>query len=56
MSQQSEPLGEGFFLDMLHSGFTEEKARQQLDPAINWGRYGAMPWALERTARRAVLG
>jgi len=27
---------------MLHSGFTEEKARQQLDPAINWGRYGEL--------------
>jgi len=35
-------LSEAFFLDILHSGFTEEKARRQLDLAINWGRYGEL--------------
>ena len=35
-------LSEDFFLDMLRSGFTEEKAHQQLDLAINWGRYAEL--------------
>ena len=35
-------LSEDFFLDMLRSAFTEEKARQQLDLAINWGRYAEL--------------
>jgi NitT/TauT family transport system ATP-binding protein len=35
-------LGEGFFLDLLRRGFSEEEARQQLDTAIEWGRYGEL--------------
>ncbi len=32
-------LSEDFFLDTLRSGFTEDRAHQQLNLAINWGRY-----------------
>ena len=35
-------LGEGFFLDLLRRGFSEDEARQQLDIAIDWGRYGEL--------------
>jgi NitT/TauT family transport system ATP-binding protein len=35
-------LGEGFFLDLLRRGFSEEDARRQLDLAIDWGRYGEL--------------
>jgi NitT/TauT family transport system ATP-binding protein len=35
-------LGEGFFFDLLLRGFTKEEARQQLDLAIDWGRYGEL--------------
>jgi len=35
-------LNEGFFLDLLHSGFSEQQARQQLDVAIGWGRYAEL--------------
>jgi len=35
-------LREGFFLDLLRRGFTDEEARQQLDIAIDWGRYGEL--------------
>ena len=35
-------LGEGFFLDLLRRGFTEEEARQQLRIAVDWGRYGEL--------------
>jgi NitT/TauT family transport system ATP-binding protein len=35
-------LGEGFFFDLLRRGFTQEEARQQLDLAIDWGRYGEL--------------
>ena len=35
-------LGAGFFLDLLRRGFTEEEAREQLDIAIDWGRYGEL--------------
>jgi NitT/TauT family transport system ATP-binding protein len=35
-------LGEGFFLDLLRRGFTEDEARRQLDIAIDWGRYGEL--------------
>jgi NitT/TauT family transport system ATP-binding protein len=35
-------LGEGFFLDVLRRGFSEDEARQQLDTAIAWGRYGEL--------------
>jgi len=33
-------LGEGFFLDLLRRGFSEEEARHQLKTAVDWGRYG----------------
>jgi NitT/TauT family transport system ATP-binding protein len=35
-------LREGFFLDLLHRGFTDGEARRQLDIAIDWGRYGEL--------------
>jgi NitT/TauT family transport system ATP-binding protein len=35
-------LSEGFFLDLLRRGFTEEKVRRQMDLAIDWGRYGEL--------------
>jgi NitT/TauT family transport system ATP-binding protein len=35
-------LGEGFFFDLLRRGFTQDEARQQLDLAIDWGRYGEL--------------
>jgi NitT/TauT family transport system ATP-binding protein len=35
-------LREGFFLDLLRRGFTNDEARKQLDIAIDWGRYGEL--------------
>jgi len=35
-------LGEGFFLDLLRRGFSEDEARQQLRIAVDWGRYGEL--------------
>ena len=35
-------LSEDFFLDMLRRGFTEDRAHQQLDLAIDWGRYAEL--------------
>ena len=35
-------LSEDFFLDMLRSGFSEDRAHQQLNLAINWGRYAEL--------------
>jgi NitT/TauT family transport system ATP-binding protein len=35
-------LDQGLFLDLLRRGFTEDEARQQLDTAIDWGRYGEL--------------
>jgi NitT/TauT family transport system ATP-binding protein len=35
-------LGEGFFLDLLRRGFSEDEARQQMQIAIDWGRYGEL--------------
>jgi NitT/TauT family transport system ATP-binding protein len=35
-------LGEGFFLDILRRGFSEDEAHQQLRIAIDWGRYGEL--------------
>jgi NitT/TauT family transport system ATP-binding protein len=35
-------LREGFFLDLLRRGFPDHEARQQLDTAIAWGRYGEL--------------
>ncbi|MCW2562099.1 MAG: nitrate transporter ATP-binding protein, partial [Mycobacterium sp.] len=32
----------GFFLDLLRRGFGPEDAKQQLDTAIDWGRYGEL--------------
>jgi NitT/TauT family transport system ATP-binding protein len=31
-----------FFLDLLRRGFSEDEAREQLDIAIDWGRYGEL--------------
>ncbi len=35
-------LSEGFFLDILRRGFSDEEAQHQLDIAIDWGRYGEL--------------
>ncbi|MGY4708991.1 ABC transporter ATP-binding protein [Mycolicibacterium sp. CBM1] len=35
-------LRAGFFLDLLRRGFGPDDARQQLDTAIDWGRYGEL--------------
>jgi len=35
-------LGEGFFLDLLRRGFSEEEAHQQMRIAVDWGRYGEL--------------
>jgi NitT/TauT family transport system ATP-binding protein len=35
-------LGEGFFLDLLRRGFSEDKAREQLEIAIDWGRFAEL--------------
>ncbi len=35
-------LGEGFFLDLLRRGFTEDEARTQMRIAVDWGRYGEL--------------
>ncbi len=35
-------LNEGFFIDILRRGFTEDEAQHQLDIAIDWGRYGEL--------------
>jgi NitT/TauT family transport system ATP-binding protein len=35
-------LREGFFLDLLRRGFSDDEARRQLDIAIDWGRYGEL--------------
>jgi NitT/TauT family transport system ATP-binding protein len=35
-------LRAGFFLDLLRRGFGPDDAKQQLDTAIGWGRYGEL--------------
>ncbi|MGW2649981.1 ABC transporter ATP-binding protein [Streptomyces sp. NPDC001393] len=35
-------LREGFFLDLLRRGFSAEEARNQLQTAIDWGRYAEL--------------
>jgi len=35
-------LRAGFFLDLLQRGFGPDRAQQQLDTAIGWGRYGEL--------------
>lgn len=35
-------LRDDFFLDLLRGGYTEKRARRQLDIAIGWGRYGEL--------------
>lgn len=41
-SSASGHLDEGFFVDSLRRGFSEEEARHQLDTAIDWGRYAEL--------------
>jgi NitT/TauT family transport system ATP-binding protein len=41
-STKDGTLDESFFLDLLHSGFSQDEARQQLDRAIDWGRYAEL--------------
>jgi NitT/TauT family transport system ATP-binding protein len=35
-------LRAGFFLDLLRRGFSTQDAQQQLDTAIDWGRYAEL--------------
>jgi NitT/TauT family transport system ATP-binding protein len=39
---QDHTLREGFFLDVLRRGFSPEEARNQLETAIDWGRYAEL--------------
>ncbi|HLM96811.1 MAG TPA: AAA-associated domain-containing protein, partial [Acidimicrobiales bacterium] len=39
---QDGNLASGFFTDLLHRNFGEAEARQQLNTAINWGRYAEL--------------
>jgi NitT/TauT family transport system ATP-binding protein len=41
-SSSDGDLRAGFFLDLLRRGFSSDDARQQLDTAIDWGRYGEL--------------
>jgi NitT/TauT family transport system ATP-binding protein len=44
----------GFFLDLQRRGFPDE-ARQQLDIAIDWGRYGEL-FEYDSESGQLVLG
>jgi NitT/TauT family transport system ATP-binding protein len=48
-------LREGFFLDLLRRGFSDDEARQQLDIAIDWGRYGEL-FEYDKESGQLVLG
>jgi NitT/TauT family transport system ATP-binding protein len=48
-------LREGFFLDLLRRGFSDEEARRQLDTAIEWGRYGEL-FEYDAESGQLVLG
>jgi NitT/TauT family transport system ATP-binding protein len=48
-------LREGFFLDLLRRGFSDEEARQQLDIAIDWSRYGEL-FEYDKESGQLVLG
>jgi NitT/TauT family transport system ATP-binding protein len=48
-------LREGFFLDLLRRGFSEDEARRQLDIAIDWGRYGEL-FEYDSESGQLVLG
>ncbi len=39
---EDHTLREGFFLDLLRRGFSAEEARNQLETAIDWGRYAEL--------------
>jgi NitT/TauT family transport system ATP-binding protein len=41
-SAENRTLDQGFFLDLLRHGFSDQQARQQLDLAIAWGRYAEL--------------
>jgi len=48
-------LREGFFLDLLRRGFSDDEARRQLDIAIDWGRYGEL-FEYDSESGQLVLG
>jgi len=48
-------LREGFFLDLLRRGFSDDEARRQLDIAIDWGRYGEL-YEYDKESGQLVLG
>jgi NitT/TauT family transport system ATP-binding protein len=48
-------LREGFFLDLLRRRFPDDEARQQLDIAIDWGRYGEL-FEYDSESGQLVLG
>jgi NitT/TauT family transport system ATP-binding protein len=39
---EDHTLREGFFLDVLRRGFSPQEARNQLETAIDWGRYAEL--------------
>ncbi len=53
-SSASGHLDEGFFVDSLRRGFSEEEARHQLDIAIDWGRYAEL-FAYDADSGRLTL-
>jgi NitT/TauT family transport system ATP-binding protein len=48
-------LREGFFLDLLRRGFSDDEARRQLDIAIDWGRYGEL-FEYDKESGQLILG
>jgi NitT/TauT family transport system ATP-binding protein len=48
-------LRQGFFIDLLRRGFSEDEARRQLDIAIDWGRYGEL-FEYDAESGQLVLG
>jgi NitT/TauT family transport system ATP-binding protein len=47
-------LPAGFFTDLLHRKFGDAEARQQMDTAINWGRYAEL-YAFDGTREQLSL-
>jgi NitT/TauT family transport system ATP-binding protein len=48
-------LRDGFFLDLLRRGFSDDEARRQLDIAIDWGRYGEL-FEYDKESGELILG
>lgn len=53
-SAEDETMPEEFFLNILRKGFSEEEARDQLETAIDWGRYTEL-FAYDHDSRELYL-